>query len=511
MKKSVLMFSLLSGTALMFPRLTIASGLPAHTHTYTPEPKPAFQFEQPDKAYKTAGICFLGVGDCDPNVGFDKGDDYYLYDRKRCWKEGYCFQNCSVLEEIDAVCPYKSTFGRGCKCSSKLVSCPAGQVGVGDSCDGKYLSCQCDPKLVSCASNQTGQGASCGGKYESCSCKGEYLYTSANCSYPRSVSGDSCGGKYTGCSCPSGVSSGNYGCEEYYGSPCSGICKKAYGDNCHNRTDNNSALYGCMKYYNDCSTKCETPYKDNCRNRTEVISSCPANAVCSYFSDCSSKISSWSCKSGYTLSGNTCAADGCKIGYIYYTDGKCLPAANHDSGKTVLGIVVHITDGGQHGQIMAPWPIDENGGRLSDNSIRMKWAVPYGDITTLTNYTSQSAATTDRDSCGNTAKITAKDSADKYPAAWATRKYAPTSATSGKWCLPAAGILTNIYNNLSSVQAAIGKVGGVALLSHGGIWSSSEKDSQNAWMLYVPAGSSFYGLGSNNKTGIDYVRPVLEF
>ena len=40
MKKSVLMFSLLSGTALMFPRLTIASGLPALTHTYTPEPKP---------------------------------------------------------------------------------------------------------------------------------------------------------------------------------------------------------------------------------------------------------------------------------------------------------------------------------------------------------------------------------------------------------------------------------------------------------------------------------------
>ena len=453
MKKSVLMFSLLSGTALMFPKLTIASGLPALTHTYTPEPKPAFQFEQPDKAFKTAGICFLGAGDCDPNVGFGKGDDYYLYDRKRCWKEGYYYQNCSILEEVDDVCPYKSTFGRGCKCSSKLVSCPAGQVGVGDSC----------------------------------------------------------GGKYTGCSCPSGVSAGNYGCEEYYGSPCSGICKKAYEDNCHNRIDNNSALYGCMKYYNDCSTKCETPYKDNCRNRTEVISSCPANAVCSYFSDCSSKISSWSCKSGYTLSGNTCAADGCKIGYIYYTDGKCLPAANHDSGKTVLGIVVHITDGGQHGQIMAPWPIDENGGRLSDNSIRMKWAVPYGDITTLTNYASQSTATTDRDSCGNTAKITAKDSADKYPAAWATRKYAPTSATSGKWCLPAAGILTNIYNNLSSVQAAIGKVGGVALLSHGGMWSSSEKDSQNAWMLYVPAGSSFYGLGSNNKTGIDYVRPVLEF
>ena len=69
MKKSVLLFSLLSGTALMFPRLTIASGI-LPTHTSTPKPKPAFQFEQLDKAYKTAGICFLGVGDCDSGAGF---------------------------------------------------------------------------------------------------------------------------------------------------------------------------------------------------------------------------------------------------------------------------------------------------------------------------------------------------------------------------------------------------------------------------------------------------------
>ena len=75
MKKSVLMFSLLSGTALMFPRLTIASGLPAHTHTYTPEPKPAFQFEQPDKAYKTAAVCFLGSANCG-DAGFGSmGED----------------------------------------------------------------------------------------------------------------------------------------------------------------------------------------------------------------------------------------------------------------------------------------------------------------------------------------------------------------------------------------------------------------------------------------------------
>ncbi len=46
MKKSVLMFSLLSGTALMFPRLTIASGLPTHTH---PNRSPPFSLNNPTK------------------------------------------------------------------------------------------------------------------------------------------------------------------------------------------------------------------------------------------------------------------------------------------------------------------------------------------------------------------------------------------------------------------------------------------------------------------------------
>ena len=377
MKKSVLMFSLLSGTALMFPRLTIASGLPAHTLTYTPEPKSAFQFEQPDKAYKTAGICFLGVGDCDPNVGFASSgsssggnDDYTVNTTSQCLNEGFSKQNCNSVQTIDGVCPYNSAYGLGCKCASNLVSCPAGQVGVGESCNGQYASCQCDPALKTCSSKEVGQGASCGGRYESCVCKDMYLYNSSNCSYPRSVSGDSCGGQYTDCVCPTGVDEGQYGCAEYYPSPCSSVCKAAYSDNCHIRSDDpNIALgYGCMKYYDDCSSKCEraytdmcrertavstpygcaeywadcsskcktkyndncrnrsdnscsygcqsywgdcsskcqTCYADNCRNRTAAISTCPANATCSYFSDCSSQISSWSCKSGYKQEGSSC-------------------------------------------------------------------------------------------------------------------------------------------------------------------------------------------------------------
>ena len=391
-----------SATLLLVPAVSVAApDFPSHTHTYTPiELEPISDIPA---SLKLASVCFLGAGDCDPNAGFGKGDENYTVDTGiQCINEGYGKQNCNSVQTVDGVCPYNPAYGLGCKCVSNLVSCPAGQTGVGESCGGKYVSCECDPALVSCASNQVGQGASCGGKYESCACRPEYKYTSSNCSYPRLVSGASCGGQYTGCDCPSGVNEGQYGCDEYYPAPCSSVCKSAnadncqnreavstphgcaeywedcpskcktayndncrnrtevscqfgcasyfgdclskcqscendncgnrtaveapygcqtywsdcsskcqtaYPDNCHNRTDNNSTDYGCMKYYDDCATKCETPYTDNCRNRTEAISDCPANATCSYFSDCSSKISSWSCNDGYVKSGNECVVE----------------------------------------------------------------------------------------------------------------------------------------------------------------------------------------------------------
>ena len=315
-----------------------------YTHTNTPVPKPASSFADMSRSYKTAGVCFLGVGDCGGAAGYDSSssgagsanDDFYIDTSNQCLNEGFVRQNCNSVQTIDGVCPYNSTYGLGCKCLPDLISCPAGQVGVGESCDEMYASCECDPALVSCSAKENGTGASCGGRYESCVCKPEYQYTSSNCSYPRSVSGDSCGGQYTDCVCPAGVDEGPYGCAEYYPSPCSSVCKVAYSDNCHIRESVNvpyycekywddcpskcevaaadncinrtavSTPYGCESYYSDCSSKCQTAYGDNCRNRTAVISFCPSNARCSSFSDCSSKISSWSCNSGYTQSGSSC-------------------------------------------------------------------------------------------------------------------------------------------------------------------------------------------------------------
>ena len=327
-----------------------------YTHTNTPIPKPASSFADMSRSYKTAGVCILGVGDSGGAAGYDSSssgagsanDDFYIDTTNQCLNEGFVRQNCNSVQTIDGVCPYNSAYGLGCKCLPDLISCPAGQVGVGESCDEMYASCECDPALVACSAKENGTGAECGGKYQSCVCKPEYQYTSSNCSYPRSVSGDSCGGQYTDCVCPAGVDEGPYGCAEYYPSPCSSVCKVAYSDNCHIRESVNvpyycekywddcpskcevaaidncinrtavSTPYGCESYYSDCSSKCQTAYGDNCRNRTAVISSCPSNASCSYYSDCPSKISSWSCNSGYRKLGNACIKldDTCPSGYI---------------------------------------------------------------------------------------------------------------------------------------------------------------------------------------------------
>lgn len=144
----------------------------------------------------------------------------------------------------------------------------------------------------------------------------------------------------------------------------------------------------------------------------------------------------------------------------------------------------------------------------------MIWGGHGIDISSLSNL-SESEASTDYDSCGNTDKIVAQGNASTYPAAWAARKYAPTTDTAGKWCLPAAGIMANIYNNQTAIQNAITTVGGVSYPSCCN-WSSSEVGTM--YLGYLAWISDFFYRDSNGvalyaKDGSQsmYVRPVLEF
>lgn len=416
---------------LLMPAVSFAAPeFPTHAHTPI-ELKPISQI---DEAYKTASICFLGNGGCDEN-GLGNDNDYTVDSANQCLNEGYKKLNCNSVQEIDHICPYNSEYGLNCICLSSLISCSSNQVGIGVSCDGKYSKCNC----------------------------------------------------------PSGVSIPSYGCQEYYSVPCSHVCKTAYNNNCHNRIDNNSEIYGCLKYYNDCDAKCETPYKDNCRNRTDIYAPFGCKQ---YWSDCSTK-----CQIAVEKTI-------CSIGSIYYADGTCTSPENFNRSQTALGIVVYVTSGGEHGQVLSLNCSNRSGPTDGSGSCGVEgFGAINTDVPTLTNHTSFLTAAKDYDSCGNTDKLLKYSDSTTVKAA---RRYCPTNATCGKWCLPAAGVLANIYENKTAFQASLN----VMMSSPGNfwasnMWSSTEADQNNAWfsMTY----GTYLGLSKEIKSAGICVRPVLEF
>lgn len=191
------------------------------------------------------------------------------------------------------------------------------------------------------------------------------------------------------------------------------------------------------------------------------------------------------------------ASETCRIGSIYYSDGTCLSPENHQSNKTVLGVVVYVTDGGLHGQVLSPWTINKDG--IRDTSSTIMWSI---DENTSVNPNS-SDPYQDFNSCYNTGIITSKGNDYTYPAAWAARKYAPVSGTQGKWCLPAAGILNNIYTNRDMIEISMNKIQGKLQLD--GAWSSTEYGRDYAIVFYTSY------LTNDNKKVENLVQPVLEF
>ena len=289
-------------------------------------------------SYKLAGVHFIVDATKKQQVWGSSGLDNEFTDPTgdNCKRLGFAVTSCA-----------SGLFNRACPYNDKIYD---------KCCDASYhfTASQCtSPRKLSTDT--------CGGKY-SCLCSTS-TYPFASCNDPQ-IKGSSCtddkGTRYATCVCPNSVST-PYGCETYYAAPCGSVCKKAYADNCRNRTavqtpygcqtyfsdcsskcqkayaDNCrnrtavSAPYGCQQAYSDCQSKCEVAYADNCRNRTAAIASCPANATCSYFADCASKIQSWSCKSGYVKSGNSCIVENPCPGYEkksscpnkYYTKEVC--------------------------------------------------------------------------------------------------------------------------------------------------------------------------------------------
>lgn len=141
---------------------------------------------------------------------------------------------------------------------------------------------------------------------------------------------------------------------------------------------------------------------------------------------------------------------------------------------------------------------------------KVAWSTEYVDIASLPNATS----TYDLNSCENTQIIIQQGDSSKYPAAWATVNYAPTAApeTKGKWCLPAAGIFSEMKENLDTINRTITKINGQEIgyvtASAQSIWTSSEIGQANAYAFWGFDESGFTNLRKDGQTSL---RPILPF
>ena len=230
---------------------------------------------------------------------------------------------------------------------------------------------------------------------------------------------------------------------------------------------------------------------------------------------CNGKYKSCTCASGYEWKNGRCEepkpewgkcnglAKNCNIGDILYSDGTCSP--QKISGKTPIAVIVYKSDDGNCGQAMA---LNSIGSYI--------WSSEYIDIPNLTKFGSDSTASQDLASCENTAVITAAGTSSTYPAAWAAYEYKTEETKPGDWCLPAAGIMTSINNNMSIINNGFNLTGGTPISENNYIWSSSEHKSDSAWFAIFNYNHRDYGINTSynddyNKTDSHEVRPVLEF
>ena len=246
---------------------------------------------------------------------------------------------------------------------------------------------------------------------------------------------------------------------------------------------------------------CGEDYQYSCDDANEIA----GNSKCGdYYTSCN-------CASGYEWKEGRCVSSRpkCNIGNIFYSDNTCTSAANYNSSKTVLGIVVYVTDDGRHGQIMAPK-------RISLNSV--KWGntpALFALYPGAPNYTNQNDAEQDYDSCGNTDfYMNLKDTTTLQPTAVETaRNYAPTPETTGKWCLPAAGIFVNIANNKAAILPAVNKLGDSNVFTYA--WSSTIYVTFDSNGYYQKEYAWYYNTLEKLSLGLSqnsyYIYPVLEF
>ena len=227
------------------------------THTYTtPIELEPVSFADLKNSYQTAGVCFIGFGDCGGNTDFGRSDEGFTL--PDCASIGYPLTSCTPPGYPDKFCPYDSNHFASCRQDKPKACTDAGFVsgcGQGEILDpdglcpydAAYGKCVCDP---------------CSGydyTYEEATEKG-YEVDGAAC--------DSCGTKK--------YKRRNASCSGYL------VC------DCGPEIGSSSCQSGTLELFATC--------KECCANKC-TLDKCPDGAVCT-LEDCSGKYCATGCATG---------------------------------------------------------------------------------------------------------------------------------------------------------------------------------------------------------------------
>ena len=384
-----------------------------------------------------------------------------------------------------------------------LTSCPAPFTCTYEECSGLWYKTGCQSgydwnesaktctqqcsdnyKYTCTGSHETGgSGSACGGLYKSCICASGYAWSEgkcviANCQYTGTTHISE---KYDECDCTGILTSPPvYNRVITYSS----MCITSNGIRGGYRQGINREQSGKYASKEECMADCEYG-----RSPSGPVNYVSTGESCSFSTQCETAV--WGQCTGY--------AKTCNIGDIVYSDGTCSPQKISD--KTPIAVVVYKSSDGNCAQAMALNSLGE-----------YAWGISSGikDISALQNFHSPQDASQDFASCENTIIITSElPSKGNYPAAWETYEYETEGTKAGDWCLPAAGIMTSIYNNWGNISKGFSFAGGEQ--PNNEYWTSTESGSSYAYISMGNQSNYDYGTDSRPKESLNGVRPVIEF
>lgn len=299
-----------SGSANALPNFISQSAIDTHIPTATIELKPV-SFLDIDNSYQTAAVCFLGMGDCGNEGGFNKSnDDMGMDGNTLCLNEGFNISNCELPKYPDRQCPYNQHYymacaentARACRELGFVTSCSGTEIPDSSNVcqyNSNYFKCQCSPcdGYEYTLAQAEAEGYVSDGSCQSCE-EIKYKRKCASCeSYDYTYEQATAEGYEIDGSCQT--------CETTKYKRKNNLCEGYQACECGGEIGTQTCKSGTVTLYQNCKACCENKCSED---------NCPAGKICEY-ETCSQKYCVTGCATNYTDWCTTPITDCGTLGY----------------------------------------------------------------------------------------------------------------------------------------------------------------------------------------------------